>query len=369
MISRIRLLNFKCFGEVSIPLANLTLMTGLNGMGKSSAIQSLLVLRQSFHQGLLPGRGLALNGDLVNLGTAKAVLYEHAQNDHIGISLAYNNQDRETDFLFGYDKNADILKPLGQQNDTEIFKEQLFTDQFQYLHAERLGPRVTFPVSHHHVREHRQLGSKGEYASHFLSLFGSTQKVPKKLQHSDGQSDLLVHQVAAWLGEVSPGVALHLSPYANMDVMNLEYSFPSVNGRSDHFRASSVGFGITYTLPIIVALLAAEPGDLLIMENPEAHLHPQGQVRIGELISRVADAGVQLIIETHSDHILNGIRVAVRQKRCTPDKVAIHYFSRRQKDDRSYSDFESPKIDKDGRIDPWPSGFFDEWEKSLENLL
>lgn len=369
MINQIHLLNFKCFEDIRIPLANLTLMTGLNGMGKSSAIQSLLVLRQSFQQGLLPDGGLALNGDLVNIGTAKAMLYEHAQHDHIGISLAWNNNDNDTTFLFSYDKNTDILKPVLKPDVMKFFKESLFTDRFQYLHAERLGPRVTYPVSQHHVRNHNQLGSKGEYTSHFLNLFGSTLKVSEKLQHTNGQSNLLIHQVAAWLGEVSPGVDLHLSTYTDMDVMNLEYSFPSTKERSNHFRATSVGFGITYTLPIIVALLAAQPGDLLIMENPEAHLHPQGQVRIGELISRVANAGVQLIVETHSDHILNGIRIAVRQGRCNHNKVAIHYFSRRQKDYRSYSDFESPKIDKDGRIDPWPDGFFDEWEKSLENLF
>lgn len=367
MIKEIQLKNFKCFSDTTIPLANLTLMTGLNGMGKSSAIQSLLVLRQSFQQGLFPDRGLALNGNLVDLGTAKAVLFEYAQKDEIGITITCDPSDRSSSFLFEYDRQADTLGILEKSIAADFLEQSLFTDHFQYIQAERLGPRVMFPVSNHSVREHRQLGSKGEFTSHFLEIFGTKLKVLKKMQHERERSEQLIHQVATWLGEISPGVGLHLLSHENMDIVNLEYSFKATESR--RFRASSVGFGITYTLPIIVAILSAQPGDLLILENPEAHLHPQGQVRIGELLARAANEGVALIVETHSDHILNGIRVAVRQGRCASDKVAIHFFSRTQKDGRAHSHIDSPIIDKLGRITPWPEGFFDEWEKSLENLF
>lgn len=371
MIQMIRLKNFKCFEECSIPLSNLTMLTGLNGMGKSSIIQALLLLRQSFQQGLLDKGSLAINGELINLGTAQAIFYDEAMEDQVGIELLF--QGFRIFFEYAYDRRSDFLQVhtrgrLGGDPASAV-NESLFTDHFQYLHAERMGPRVTFPVSDNFVREHRQLGKQGEFTSHFLEVFGKSLKIETLIKHKSEPASELIYQTAAWLGEISPGVAVHLARYANMDVMNLEYSFATSKGRSNHYRAASVGFGITYTLPVIVAILSAMPGSLLILENPEAHLHPKGQVCMGELIALAAEAGIQIVLETHSDHILNGIRVAVRQKRCAHDKVAIHYFFRTEKDGRAQSVFESPQIDQDGRINHWPDGFFDEWEKSLENLF
>ncbi|MBF0164405.1 MAG: DUF3696 domain-containing protein [Magnetococcales bacterium] len=368
MIHGIRLKNFKCFEDLDLPLANLTLLTGLNGMGKSSVIQSLLVLRQSFQQGLLPDRGLALNGDLITLGTAQSVLFEYAEKDIIAIGLRGERNGPWSSFMFKYNQNADFLELVSVSRQLISLDQSLFKDRFQYIHAERLGPRAMFPVSHHAVREHRSLGARGEYASYFLDVFGTQTVGPRQLLHEEARSDQLIHQVAAWLGEVSPGVDLHLLTHENMDVVNLEYSFAATEGR--RFRTTSVGFGITYTMPIILAILSAKPDDLLILENPEAHLHPQGQVRIGELIARAANEGVQLIVETHSDHILNGMRIAVRQGRCDPTRVAMHFFSRPKQAQPPYQTrIVSPMIDENGRIDPWPDGFFDEWEKSLEQLF
>src|SRR5947209_6033760 len=74
----------------------------------------------------------------------------------------------------------------------------------------------------------------------------------------------------------------------------------------------------------------------------------------------------QIVLETHSDHILNGIRVAVHDGKLAPDNVQIHFFQR-QKDGQAQ--VLSPRIDRNGRIDQWPNGFFDEWDKNLELLL
>ena len=107
----------------------------------------------------------------------------------------------------------------------------------------------------------------------------------------------------------------------------------------------------------------------MLLENPEAHLHPQGQFKLGELMVRAASCGIQVIVESHSDHILNGIRVAVRQKIIAPDKVRLYYLSRPADTDQLSSKVDSPRVDEDGRIDEWPEGFFDEWEKGLEQLF
>jgi predicted ATPase len=154
-----------------------------------------------------------------------------------------------------------------------------------------------------------------------------------------------------------------------MDLVDLRYSFVAGKLASNPYRPTNVGFGITYTLPILAVLLSSTPGTLLLIENPEAHLHPQGQVRIGELIAQAAGGGLQIIVETHSDHILNGIRLAVHSGKIIPERVCLHYFRRGEKNGQACSEIVSPKIDRNGRIDNWPDGFFDEWDKSLEALL
>jgi len=128
-----------------------------------------------------------------------------------------------------------------------------------------------------------------------------------------------------------------------------------------------VGFGLTYSLPILVACLSAPVGALLLIENPEAHLHPQGQTKLGELLAICASDGVQVIVETHSDHVLNGIRLAVKKDLLAAADVQLCYFTRDVKTGDCY--IESPSVLPDGQLTNWPKGFFDQWEKSLDALL
>jgi predicted ATPase len=153
-----------------------------------------------------------------------------------------------------------------------------------------------------------------------------------------------------------------------MDLVNLEYSFVTGKHVSNSFRSTNVGFGLTYTLPVIVALLASNTGSLIMLENPEAHLHPEGQVRIGELMALAASCGIQVIVESHSDHILNGIRLAVYNQQIACDKIMLHYFERKEFN-QGQTSVVTPRIDQNGRIDRWPDGFFDVWDKCLETLL
>jgi predicted ATPase len=154
-----------------------------------------------------------------------------------------------------------------------------------------------------------------------------------------------------------------------MDLVNLEFSFVAGQQVSNPYRTTNVGFGITYTFPVLVALLSSVSPTLLLLENPEAHLHPKGQVSIGDLMARAASCGIQVVVETHSDHVLNGIRLAVHGGKLPPDSVCLHFFERNLQNEQTCAEVISPRIDRNGRIDRWPEGFFDEWDKSLEALL
>jgi predicted ATPase len=106
-----------------------------------------------------------------------------------------------------------------------------------------------------------------------------------------------------------------------------------------------------------------------MIENPEAHLHPSGQSRIGEMLALTASSGVQVITETHSDHVLNGIRLAAKSGKIDPSNVELHFFERGFDRESNETRIITPKMDKNGRLDRWPKGFFDEWDKSVDGLL
>src|SRR6266478_5335849 len=182
MIESIQLTNFKCFEDQKVVLRPLTLLAGLNSSGKSTVIQALLLLRQSYLENLLPNVGLTLNGKLAQLGTAKDVLFEEADIDEIGFELK-DDLPAHLKLRFAYREESDVLAVNGADVGGEIWRTSLFLDEFQYLRAERIGPRTSFAMSDYEVRHHHQMGSGGEFATHFLSLFGSGAVELEGLRH------------------------------------------------------------------------------------------------------------------------------------------------------------------------------------------
>ncbi|KHG41412.1 MAG: DUF3696 domain-containing protein [Aphanizomenon flos-aquae KM1D3_PB] len=366
MLSSLTLKNFKPFENQSFSLKPLTLLTGLNSTGKSSVLQSLLLLRQSSQQDELLDRvGLVLNGDLVSIGTGQDALFKRAKEDVITLKVGMNNDIKGT-WTFDCDRQSDIMRISTLSiADGSVYNSGLFNDNFHYLKAERIAPRNYFQMSDFKVRQHQQIGSQGEFTAHFLSI-NEYKKIPhSQLSHPSAQSDILKSQVEAWLGEISPGTRVDIELHSGMDVVNLQYSYEDNNS----YRSTNVGFGITYTLPIIVAILSASSDTLILLENPEAHLHPRGQSKMGELIALAASCGIQIILETHSDHVLNGIRKAVKYKKLEADKVQINYFERYLKKGQPTTEIITPRIYQSGGIDKWPDGFFDQAEKDLMDLL
>jgi len=106
---------------------------------------------------------------------------------------------------------------------------------------------------------------------------------------------------------------------------------------------------------------------IFIIENPESHLHPAGQSAMGRFLAHLAANGIQVIVETHSDHILNGIRLAVKQHILITEQVIINFFVRN--DTESPSQVEKLEIKDNGQIQNWPDGFFDQTEKDLMQLF
>lgn len=368
MLNLLSLENFKSIKDEDFELSNLTLFSGFNGMGKSSALQSLLLLRQSFDKHLLPSIGLSLSGEFVNLGNGKDLLYAYAENERIKIETYWD--DTKLILNFDYDENSD-MQPLNSSSivDKDAFKESLFVANFQYLSAERISPKSVYDVSEYAVNQRRTLGAKGEYTAHFLSQHGDENIVISDMLHVNSATKTLIDNLNAWMSEITPGTKVITRLIPEINQASLHYQFASASELTNKFRPENTGFGLTYVLPVVTSLLSAKPGDLLLIENPESHLHPSGQSVIAQMMAIASQNGVQILVETHSDHILNGVRGAVKNNKISQDNVIVYFLSRDINSEEHEVDVEKIEIDSDGRIDRWPNGFFDEWDKSLNTLL
>ncbi len=363
MITSIELFNFKCFRNVAVPFGGLTVLTGLNGSGKSTVIQSLLVLRQSHVAGYLESGSLLLSGELVDIGTGSDVLHEEAQEDAIGIKLIDGDC---FDFSYAYDRNSNELKSSASHSENSLQVLPLFSADFSYLRAERNGPRTVSPMSEKNIRV-KDLGRDGELVLHNIATYGTLvlDSNDQRLKDSADSCSLL-DQVVAWMQDVSPGASIGIRMIREADLVVAGYSFSREGDvRSRGYRPTNVGFGLSYSLPIIYSLLSAKSGALVIIENPEAHLHPRGQTRLGQLAVRAVAAGVQVVVETHSDHFLDGVRLEVRRSIIPPEICKINYFSRIG----ISASVDSPELDADGRLSHWPVGFFDQQDLNLAELV
>jgi predicted ATPase len=397
MITRLNIENFKSLQNVDVPLKPLSLFTGLNGMGKSSFIQALLLLQQTYVQQMSKHR-LMLNGPLVNLGTGQDVLSEGAESETISIRMWADEMREPFTWRLRSEQSSDVLKVEGfflpegiktvygndswlsgsrKDSITEVsyaasYLPFLKSEKTQYLGAERISPQIAYPTSSHEVSQ-RHLGKHGEYTGHFLAVQGDEEVKFRNVLFSDppGQEtpNNLLQQVSAWLNEISPGLRLEASLNREFGLARLGFAYQTAVGYTRPFRPGNVGFGLSYALPVLTAILSARAGSLLIIENPESHIHPRGQSKLGELLALAAQNDVQLLVETHSDHVLNGVRVAVKKYKLDPERIGLYFFERADEAMGHQTRIVQPKIDKDGRIDVWPRHFFDEWDNNLMELL
>ncbi len=166
-------------------------------------------------------------------------------------------------------------------------------------------------------------------------------------------------QSERWLSAIARPTQLQASWLPGTNAATVRFRPPNV--RADWMRPSNVGFGLSYALPVVVGGLVASIDRILIVENPEAHLHPAGQSEIGRFLATIAASGVQTIVETHSDHVLNGIRHAIALGGALEPEDAVFHFL-------SSEDTVAIDVDARGALSSWPAGFFDQGERDLTDL-
>ena len=373
MIRRIELQFFKCFELLRLPLDSLTLLSGANASGKSTALQPIVLLHQTIRKHEWSTR-LMLNGDVIRLGTVTDIVDQLHSRRSCGVAL----WDEETPYRWEFEGERDEMsmkvKSVSIGDDWKTEPETLryllppsaeeqspLTRRLRdltYLTAERLGPRETYLLEDPGLTS--VVGSTGEHAASVLYSCRDNQ-VSCGLRIED-VAPTLWPQVEARMAQFFPGCRLDIQKIPHVNALTLGIR---TSNAVDFHRPVHTGFGLTQVLPIVVAALSAEADALLLIENPEVHLHPAGQAAMGEFLSRVAATGVQVILESHSDHVLNGVRRAVKDGVLTSGDVALHFFRSRQEDDDNLPQLQSPALDANGNIDTWPAGFFDQFDKDM----
>jgi predicted ATPase len=403
MFTEIRLTNFKCFREETVfPISKINLLTGINGRGKSTLLQSLLLIKQSAEHNEYTNR-VVLNGNCVNLGSFedikhwqnsvsedvvfdflffnKKIHFSFKQNDLQGRNLLIADIDDQD---LGFENMQESLKKMGYSIEESFHetqkiinndpsKEAMFLEmgknmarnhtlsiftKIHYIAADRIGAQEYFEISN--LSKFISVDKKGENAATVLLEF-KEQLIDEKLYLGEDAKNLET-QTGEWLSKIFD---------TKVEIGGLEESSPfvvplifKIEGKV--CKPTNVGFGYSYILPIVVSGLIAQKSEILIIENPEAHLHPKAQSELTKFLAKVASCGVQVFIESHSEHILNGLRIAALEPDIELDTedVNILYF---QNDDKK--PFVKLPVEKDGKIKNWVDGFFDQQEQDLAKIF
>ncbi|MEG6290607.1 AAA family ATPase [Enterobacter bugandensis] len=354
MIKHFSISGFKCFSECTFNFRPLTLLAGINGAGKSSLIQSLLLAKEAMKGTRTIPLDLTFG---VNLGVSSDVINWNCIDETIILKLRNEFNDVFECKLKSPNDSAlylDIIDSIKTgDNDFNKGKARFFS----YLSAERMSPKAEYKLSSMHIND-LEIGIFGENSIQLLEALGSNLITEPDRIHPETPKDeakFLLYQVERWLCDIVRPLKIKCEKTGSSSTAILQFKM----GSNAWVKASNMGFGASYALPIIIAGLTTPKDGLLIIENPEAHLHPAGQSAMGQFIAWLASKGVQIILETHSDHILNGVRIAIASKNSVKSEdTNIIFFD----NDNDAQTFQELYINESGGISSWPKTFFDQFQ-------
>ncbi len=331
MIKRVEIEDFKCLHQEILEFKPLTIITGLNSTGKSSLIQAILLPQLYF--------GGIKSSLLIHVITSN---FESLRNKYynaksVGVSLTIDSNK------FSFFKNQEINFGTALSLD-EIKKYQLkFEENLFYLSANRIGIE-----QYSRINTDYKVGTNGEY---LWGTFENEKSVPVIAELvKDENSSTLSAQVNYWLSKVLE-INTELQSEKRLDeTVEIRYHSDGLQ----NIPPLQLGAGVGYLTKILIMCLRAKKGDILIIENPEIHLHPASQAKVGEFLAFIANAGIQVIIETHCEHLIYKVGYEIYKKRFSFDKAVIFYKGGIQKP------FEEIRFKEDGKfVNDFPDGFFD----------
>lgn len=342
MINKLMVKGFKSIDNIKLDFKNLNLLVGVNSSGKSTIIQSLLLASQN-----VVNNKPNLNGNLVSMGD-----FRELRNINTNAkSVIINIEDNTGNYELFFDNSQPLCKINNFSKSNITFDKGLY-----YLSAARIGYMDTYEKN---TKEIYKFGLRGEYC---LSYFDrNINKVLDEELLVDNVSKTLEYNVNYWFDYIIGG-RLNTEDIKQTDKLKAQFSGAS----RIKVRTKNTGSGLSYLISIIIMCLSLGKNETIIIENPEIHLHPKAQSRLTEFFIFISKANRQLVIETHSDHFFNGLRVAVANGTSSNEELSINFLSL---DDRNCTINSEIKISKRGRIVDPPQDLFDQFEIDLDRML
>ncbi|HEX8070056.1 MAG TPA: DUF3696 domain-containing protein [Pyrinomonadaceae bacterium] len=413
-ITRLSVSGFKSISqEQSIEIRPLTILAGTNSSGKSSMMQPLLLLKQTLEASYDPG-ALLLDGPNVRF-TSTNQLLSHAtktrQTVSFQVGINVDSKFLSTKFKKDPQKGFDVEQSSYASGGKEITFYQGMTTQDLLPLTLRFGNLVTKDIELSVVRSRCFLYPVLNFLAgiNFVSIFNSTISASLNLflpNMGDGLDPIISQLIhlpglrgnpertypvtafgAAFPGTFQNYVASVITQWQvnksqkeldelsqSLRTLNLTWKVvakpindtqvelqvgrlpqPSKAGASDMVSIADVGVGVSQTLPVLVALQVAKPGQLVYIEQPEIHLHPRAQTAMAQVLANAARRGVRVVAETHSSLLILGIQTLVAEGKLAPELVKLHWFERRN----GRTEVTSRDLDEAGAFGDWPEDFAD----------
>lgn len=402
-ITKIAVKGFKSIAEeCEIDIRPLTILAGANSSGKSSIMQPLLMLKQTLEAPYDPGP-LLIDGPNVRF-TKTSEFFTTLPNEKIANQLQIRIETRDSEYA-----NSMMLTFKKGQRSIEIVEmiceEKLRCEKFSSTEQLTLLPQMqseeiksiiekhSIPSDFNLVKRLRCFLVFGSKDSDFIytitpkvesnifciihlpGLRGNPERVYRLTGTEPLFPGLFEYYTASVIHEWQETKNEHINSVANslhlleltgkvatkkIGDVGIEVQvgrLPHDSGKDvDMVNISDVGLGVSQVLPVVVALIAAEPGQLVYLEQPELHLHPNAQVKLAEVLADAAKRGVRVVAETHSSLLLLGIQTLVAEGKLSPELVKLHWFSR-NKD--GITEIDSVDLDEAGTYGEWSVDFDD----------
>ena len=399
MITELRARNFKSWEDTGkLRFAPLTGLFGANSSGKTSILQVLLMLKQTAERPSDWNEPLYFgdDGSLVNLGNFDAVIHKHKQDLNLNISVSWksstvaniNKYIRVHNLKFP--SHVEMLPP-GQDHrapseeisfstniaraamnnfyyKTDLYRLNVEQPDLFRCYGLRAGQTQTVEISSRFEEEFENLFSRilylgplREHPRHHYTWDGDH---PKGIGQ-DGKKAIsallsgrvrhfsIDEQILKWLQQLELINSYDLRPLSDTG-RDYEFLVKQYKGGPE-VRLTDVGFGVSQVLPVLILCYYAPEGSILILEQPEAHLHPKVQTELADvLIDVVENRNVQIILESHSEYLLSRLQRRIAEKKIAATNTALYFCEIKD----GTSEIEQLKVDEYGNIRNWPQDFF-----------
>lgn len=353
MIRKLIIDNLKSIKHLEMECSNINLFIGTNSSGKSSIMQGLLFVGQNI------GKTVGLNGEFISAGTLNENRCVYGDKKEISAEIENSDGHKLEIKLYYKDEGLKLNRKYTptRANNNQIESELNPSDRkVQYLSCHRVGPQNVYEKN---MAMEEKIGNNGEYAIAYLNGHGTD--VLEKSLCKGNQDYTLLGQVNWWLSYIMD-VEISTEEILGTNLVKASYAMNDMTS----VRPENIGSGVSYLISILITCLSSPEQSVLVIENPEIHLHPSAQSKVCEFLYFIAEADRQLFVESHSDHIFNGFRAGITTGEMKDERVNIQFIRLRE---QHVTEAIKVIIGRMGRIENQQKDLFDQFDLDMNKMI